>query len=180
MSSDETRLTTTTASLREAFDRSFAEAPPAATARPLDFLTFRAGGDPYAVALADVAAIHRERKIVRLPNRSPELLGIAGFRGMMAPVYDIGALLGYPATPNATWLVIARGKSPVGLAFERFEAQLRVSPDDISPDDKENGARHHLRGAVRVDQVLRPLIHVASILEAIARRAHADGLPQER
>ena len=99
---------------------------------------------------------------------------------MMAPVYDLGALLGSPRTPNATWLVIARGKSPVGLAFERFEAQLRVSPDDISSDDKENGARHHLRGAVRIHNVLRPIIHVASILEAIARRAHADGLPQER
>lgn len=179
MSWDEVRFSTTAATMREVFDQSFAGAPATAAARPHDYLAFRAGGDPYAIRLADVAALHRDRKIVRLPNRSPELIGIAGFRGMMAPVYDLGALLGYPRTSKATWLVIARGKAPVGLAFEQFEAHVRVPEENVSPEDREKTARLHVRGVVRAHHVLRPLIHVASIFEAIARRAHADGPPKE-
>ena len=61
MSADEARLSKTAASMREAFDRSFAEAPATAAARLIDFLTFVAGGDLYAITLADVAALHRDR-----------------------------------------------------------------------------------------------------------------------
>jgi len=122
-----------------------------------------------------VAALHHERKIVRLPNRGPELLGIAGFRGTMAPVYDLGAWLGYPRAPSATWLVIARGKAPSVWRSSSSEAHVRVAEESISSEDNEKSARHHVRGAVRAEQALRPIIHIASILDAIARLADADG-----
>lgn len=179
MTAERTRLVSTAARLRETFDRAFAEAPVAAADRPEDFLAVRIGGDPYAIRLADVAALHRDRKIVALPNRAPELLGIAGFRGRMAPVYDLGALLGYAQNPKPTWLVISRGKSPVGLAVEQFEAHARVPRENMFSADQEKNARHHVRGAVRIDQLLHPLIHVASVLEAIAERVNAEGPRKE-
>jgi hypothetical protein len=41
--------------------------------------------------------------------------------------------------------------------------------------------RQHVRGAVRsVNDVVRPIIHMASVLEAIARRAASDSPPKER
>jgi chemotaxis signal transduction protein len=178
VSRDEGRTMKSADAMRSEFDRAFATATAATDTQTHDFLAVRAGGDPYALRLADVAALHRDRKIVRLPNRSVELLGIAGFRGVMAPVYDLGALLGYPAS-TPTWLVITRGRSPVGLAFEEFEAHVRVTEDGMSSVDKGKGARHHVRGAVRAHNALRPLIHIASILEAIAARVQADAPSKE-
>jgi chemotaxis signal transduction protein len=175
---DEQKRSNTLAGLREAFDRSFAQAPALQTARSDEFLAVRVGGDPYAIRLSDIAALHRDRKVVSLPNRDAELLGIAGFRGMLAPVYDLAALLGYGHASAPRWLVLARGRAAVGLAFDLFEVQLRVARDNVSAEDGEQ-TRRHVRGAVRAGHVVRPLIHIASVLEAIARRVHSDGPPKE-
>jgi chemotaxis signal transduction protein len=177
MTVDERRLDKTTAALRAAFDRSFAEVPMAERARAEDFLAIRVAGDPYAIRLSDISALHRDRKIVTIPSRAPDLLGIAGFRGMMAPVYDLGSLLGYCAASTPRWLVLSRGRSPVGWAFDLFEAQMRLEPGNISSPGGEEHTRRHVRGAVHADHVVRPLIDIASLLEAIARRAHSDGPP---
>jgi purine-binding chemotaxis protein CheW len=163
------RISTTAAALRIGFDESFAAAAAPQSERLEDMLAIRVGSDPYALRLSEIAGLHCDLKIVEVPSAAAQLLGIAGLRGMMAPVYDLGALLGYPPAANPRWMVIARGAQPVGLAFETFEAHLRVSKE--SSEDGEVGGggatRRQTRGTVRAAGALRPIVHMASVMDMI-------------
>jgi chemotaxis signal transduction protein len=164
--------------LREAFDRSFAEAVGAERPEQLDFLALRIAGDPYAVRLSEIQSLHLSRKLTVAQSRVPALLGLAGFRGVLTPVYDLGQLLGYPAEPSAKWLVIARGAAPIAFAFGTFDAHLRAAQDQFSaPELGESAA---IRGAIRHGDGALPLLHLPSLVEDIAQRIKAFGSSQER
>ncbi|HEX3849359.1 MAG TPA: chemotaxis protein CheW [Polyangiaceae bacterium] len=164
--------------LCEAFDRSFAEAEEAERPEQLDFLALRVAGDPYAMRLSEIKSLHVGRKLVTTPSALPALLGMAGFRGVLTPVYDLGRLLGYPAEPSPKWLVIARSAAPVAFAFAAFEAHLRVALDRLSAP--ELGASAAIRGAIRQDTGTLPLLHLPSLVEGIAQRIKTFGSSQER
>jgi purine-binding chemotaxis protein CheW len=163
--------------LREAFDRSFAEAADVERASHLDFLAIRVAGDPYALRLSEVQSLHADRRLVSAPSRLPELLGISGFRGVLTPVYDLAPLLGYGAELSARWLVVAQSDSPIGFAFGDFDEHLRVTADRVSAPDSD--ARVAVRGGVRRGVAALPLIHLPSLVEAIAQRIKALGPSQE-
>jgi chemotaxis signal transduction protein len=155
--------------LRRLFDASFAAPAGSMSKRLEDLLAIRVGSDPYALRTSEIAGLHVGMKIVPVPSPVAELLGIAAIRGMMAPIYDLAALLRYPPAANPRWFIIARGPQPVGFAFETFESHLQVSQSSLANDDGENagsgGAGQHTRGTVRVAGALRPIIHLTSVLE---------------
>ncbi|HEY3593938.1 MAG TPA: hypothetical protein VGL13_08690, partial [Polyangiaceae bacterium] len=91
-----------------------------------------------------------------------------------------GAFLGYPPASHPTWLLLTPAPDVVALAFDAFEAHVRVSRDITLGEDQGESTRHHVRGAVRAHHALRPLIQLASVLEAIARRVLADTSPKEQ
>jgi chemotaxis signal transduction protein len=158
--------------LRDAFRNGFSRAHETQRIAYEDLLAFRIAGDPYAVRLTEVAALQADRKVVPLPSAVPELLGIAALRGAIAPVYALGPWLGYPSAPLPRWLMLTAGPDPVWLAIDHFEAQLRVERTEISGDAHFEGERAaHLRGAVRAADALRPIVQLASVLEAIAARS---------
>jgi purine-binding chemotaxis protein CheW len=171
--------------LRREFDAAFAEAARDEKAGLIDFLSIRVAGDAYAVRLADVLGLHADRKVVRVPTRTRELLGVAGFRGVIAPVYDLRVLLGYPVSAAHSteaaprWLILARGASPVALAFDRFEAQLRVEQSAVS-QSSEPEQRGPTSGAVRAENVDLSLLDLGYLLQQIIRRAKINGPTQER
>jgi len=167
------------AALRRAFDRSFADAPASVTPAFTSFLAVRIGDNPYAIELSELAGLHRDRTVVPASSPDREFLGIASVRGAMVPVYDLRALLGYPSDGIAPrWLVLSRAPSLVGLAFDLFEAYLRTPSDEV-PAPEPGAARLHVRGVVRAGDAVRPLIHVASVLEAIGARAFGNRSPKE-
>jgi chemotaxis signal transduction protein len=123
--------------------------------------------------LSEIAGLYVDVKIVPVPGPTKQMLGIVSLRGKMAPVYDLAALLHYPPAASPRWLLVAGGAQPVGFAFETFEAHLQVSQASLAVAAGEdrgegNGAsRRHVRGAVRAAEVLRPMIHVASVVELV-------------
>jgi chemotaxis signal transduction protein len=162
---------TTAATLRRHFDEAFA-APASPITEPLeDLLAIRVGSDSYALRLSEIAGLHLGVKIVPVPSPVPQLLGIAGIRGMMVPIYDLAALLRYPPEANSRWFVLARAPRPVGFAFETFESHLQVSQASLAGGNGEDsgtaGTLQHMRGTARAAGALRPIIHLASMLEMI-------------
>lgn len=155
--------------LRRAFDRGFAESPPHADVLT-DFLAIRVGTDPYAVRLDDVAGIFADRKITPLPASVSGLLGMAGLRGGVVPVYDLGGLIGYPERDvPPRWLVLIAGRS-AALAFDTFDRHLRLPPLDATVDIHADSTRLHVRGAVRDGDLLRPVLHMPSMLAVLERQ----------
>lgn len=158
----------TAAAMRQLFDSSFAAAAASMTETLEDLLAIRVGADPYALRVSEIAGLYVDAKIVPVPSPVVQLLGIVSLRGRLAPVYDLASLLHYPPASSPRWMILAGGSQPVGFAFETFEAHLQVSKASLVDEGNRGGAtRQHVRGVVRVADVLRPMIQVASVVELL-------------
>lgn len=152
--------------LRSAFDRGFAQPIELGATLNTELLAIRVGAEPCAVRLSEIAGLFVDKKITRVPGSAPALLGIAGFRGVIMPVFNLQSLLARSTAATPRWLVIAAG-APVALAFDAFEGQLRLSPDAILPRPPGAQALSYAREFVRTPLHICPVIHLPSILGAI-------------
>ena len=162
--------------LRRAFDRSFAEAPATRATELDDLLDIRVALDAYAIRLDQVTGVFADKPVTPLPSSFPELLGIAGFRGAIVPVYDLRTLLGYPRGGSQRWLILTAGETRIALAFDLFEGHTRVARSAIAEEDGGGTQRHHVREVVRTATQVRPVVHLPSILEVIRKRARQGTL----
>jgi chemotaxis signal transduction protein len=163
--------------LREAFDRSFAEPPSAPRDAWEDLLAIRCGGQPHAVRVRDIAGIAAGRTIVPAPSPLPELIGLAGFRGRVASVYDLGSLLGLGASGALHWFVLVTEPRLVALAFELLEAHVRVPRASLA--DSAAHSQPLSRQAVHVAAALRPVVDIAGLIATIEQRGAALRSPRE-
>lgn len=150
--------------LRRAFDASFAAAIGDGASRGEDVLVIAIAGRPYALRPAEIAGLFVGRAIARVPSRHPELLGLAGFRGAIVPVFDLAALLELPRASSPRWIVMA-ARSRVGLAFDAFEGHRRIGPGDIAVSNEQAGPE-----VVRDAERLIPIVRLASALARIERK----------
>jgi purine-binding chemotaxis protein CheW len=171
------------AALRRAFDQSFSAPPAAVAAAREDLLAIRAGGEAYALRLAELAGVAAGRRITPLPTAVAGLRGLVGLRGRLVPVWDLAALLGHPAPEAPRWLALVGGERSLGLAFEGFDGYLRVAREAIAPDPAApsvhggDSARERalVREVVRLDAAVRPLVHLPAVVAAIETRARQAG-----
>jgi chemotaxis signal transduction protein len=164
---------------RQSFDAAFGAAPIATAETFDDLLAVRVAGEPYALRLGEVTGLVASRKIVPLPSKRPELLGVAGNRGRLVAVYSLAVLLGYGTDSKPpSWLVLA-GSEPVGLGFGEFEGFLRVRSGDIHTRQSGDGARPHLGEVVHLGNQSRPVVDIRSTLGALAVHTGAAGSPKE-
>jgi chemotaxis signal transduction protein len=170
MSGNLSTATERVAEMRRDFDRAFAEPVHFDTAATENLLAIRMGAQSCAIRLSEITGLFADKKITRVPGGGAALLGIAGFRGALLPVYSLQALLGQsgdspgPGTPR--WLVIAAA-APAALAFEAFEGQLRVLPDAILPRQSRPEMKSYAREFVQTQNLVRPVMHLPSVLDAI-------------
>lgn len=169
---DRSRLATRAAALRSRFDLSFAEPAQLDMTPMVDLLAVRVGDDVFAIRLSEIAGLYVGKKVTRVPGGDPALLGIAGFRGTIHPVYGFATLLGHPAEVSPRWLVIAAA-APVALAFDGFERHLSVASETIRPCDANAKDQPYARDFVRIQQFVRPVLHLPSIFDAIRTQRQA-------
>ncbi|MGH7656108.1 MAG: chemotaxis protein CheW [Gemmatimonadaceae bacterium] len=158
------------AELREAFDLSFATAPVLRAEAAENLLRIRIGADRYALRLSSVSGLVTGKRISWAPSPVPELLGIAGFRGTVQPVYDLAMLLGHPRAVSPRWIVLAAPES-VGLAFEGFDGFVSVTPDSVvsRARDDTGASRLHVNAFMEFGGTY-PIVDVASLMASIARK----------
>ena len=166
--------------LRSAFDRAFSEPPGLGVASTEDVLAVLVAGDPYALRVSDLSGLVSNRKVVALPTRAPHLLGVAGVRGALVPVYALAGLLGYEATRTPSpWLALCGRQEPVARAFEQLDGFLRVPRADLHPVSGEQ-SRQHVAESVRFGGVTRRIIDMRSIRSALQIGAGAAGMAKDR
>ncbi len=166
---DAREASTSVAALREAFDSAFARSSAGQGEARVDLLAIRIAGAPHALQLAAIVGLHFGRRIAPVPSSVSTLLGLVGLRGKLVPVYDLGALLGHPATADPPWVVLVRAPAGhVGLAFEKFDSFLRLPRTALAEDSAS--ASRHIHGLVHTGDGIRPLVDVLSVVEAIARK----------
>jgi chemotaxis signal transduction protein len=159
-------------SLRRDFDRSFGEAVRVEVTQLEDLLLIRVASVGYAVRLAEISGLFAGRKVTPLPTPFPELLGIAGFRGVAIPVYDLRRLLGHAEGGTARWLVLTAGEAKLTLAFDQFDGHLRLPSAAIVRGARADGRHAYAPEVARTDEGPRQILHLPSLVNAIVERAH--------
>lgn len=154
--------------LRAAFDRSFAAPPQSGLVETEDLLAIRVGGDPYAVRLRDISGLIARRTLVAVPGGAAGLVGIAGIRGDIVPVFSLSVLLGYgeDAEPPP-WTVLCGTEQPTGLGFAEFEGYLRLARSAVHADENLHAARKYVKELATTEAEARPVIAIPQILTDI-------------
>lgn len=172
--------------LRQAFDRSFALPPSQASQEVEDLLTIRLAGDPYAIRLLDIAGMVAGREVVPVPAVTPDLLGLAGIRGGIVPVFGLATILGYgPAPGSPRWMILCGSEEPIALAFSDFEGYLRLPTSALHADENFGALRTTGQHMKYVNQVastqggVRAVISIPLIVATIRNRIGHHRLAKE-
>ena len=170
------------AELRGAFDRERA-LPFAARAveQAENLISICVSGDAYAIRTSEISGLVTDRKIVGFPTPISELLGIAAVRGVLLPVYSLAALLGYAAeTEQTRWLVLCANEEPFALAFSGLEGYMRVPLGQFYAAEQKDVARTKVKHIVRGADMVRAVVSIPLIREAIQTRCGRRGVSKER
>jgi purine-binding chemotaxis protein CheW len=158
------------AEVRGAFDGVFAQPLRQARDEEENLLAFRVGREPYAVRLDQLAGLFADRPVTPLPDAPPGLLGLAGLRGALMPVYDLRITLGQSGSGTPRWMLVAAGETPVAFAFNTLDGHLRVPvPARSGPGAAET------RDVLRTGDELRSVLDLTELIDRI--RANCAGTP---
>jgi chemotaxis signal transduction protein len=149
--------------LKREFDRSFAVSVEVAPQESVDFVGLRIAGVMYAMRTSDISGLHADTVTTPLPSPVPQLIGLAGFRGGLMPVYDLAALLGFAPGPGR-WMAVDGSRS-VALRFSEFVDHFRVEASAIVAQPS-SGTRH-VHQIVRRGQSASPIIDIPSLIESM-------------
>lgn len=152
--------------LRHEFDRAFALPQVLAREAAIDLLAVRFCANRHAIRLSEIAGLYTDKKITRVPGSNAAMIGIAGFRGTIAPVYDFASLMGYPRSQTPRCMIVTAA-DPVALAFDVFDGQLRVSSESIRPRHSDDITHSYVRDLVQYGSDLISIIDLGSLMTAI-------------
>jgi chemotaxis signal transduction protein len=159
------------AEFRQAFDLSFALPPPQAAHEVEDLLTIRVAGDPYAIRLRDIAGMVAGRRVVPVPAVTLDLLGLAGIRGGVVPVFGLASILGYGQAPGSPrWMILCGAEEPIALAFSDFEGYLRLPKSSLHADENLRATRQCVNQVASTDAGVRAVISIPLVVATIRNR----------
>jgi len=166
--------------LRTSFDEAF-ELPPRAQSRDEEtLLAIESGGTPLALRTAELLRLEARRKVVPVPAACADLLGLAGVRGKLVPVYSLASLLGLRAGGEERWLVLCGGDQSgaasadsIALAFAALSGHAQVSRGEIFAVNEDARPIVHASELVRLGGVTRALVSIPSVTRAIRDRQRA-------
>jgi len=119
--------------LARAFDAGFALPIAPEHQESIDFLVVRLGVDWYAVRVDELMGVQAKKAIQPLPDAPRHCVGLAAVRGLVAAVYDLGALLGSPSPDRLSWFLQAQADPEVAFLVPKVDRYLRVAEDRIIP-----------------------------------------------
>ena len=134
----------------------------------IELLSFRLGGEEYAVLVADVREVLKNYRLTIVPNSPDYILGVMTLRGTVLPVIDLCKRLGLAqATKDekARIVVASSADEEAGLLVDRVTGVFRVLSEEIKPvpENIEQGAEF-LRGIVRTADRLHILLDLEKVL----------------
>lgn len=112
-------------------------------ATSLEFLSFRAAGQDYALAIMQVREIRCWSQPTILPNAPSYVRGVINLRGTVLPVVDLAERLGMArsdASARCVIVVVEHGERLLGLLVDAVSDILTRSPDDLMPPPNVAGS----------------------------------------
>ncbi len=131
-------------------------------------LSFRLGGEEYAVMVDDVREVLKLRDLTVVPNTPDFILGVISLRGTMLPIVDLCKRFGITQGvrgEKSRIVVVNPDEEDVGLMVDRVTGVLKIMPEEIktTPENIEHGAEF-LRGIVRKEDKLYILLDLVKAI----------------
>ncbi len=131
-------------------------------AQEIEMLSFRLGGEEYALMVEDVKEVLKNRELTKVPNAPDYILGVTALRGPILAVIDLSKRLGLPAVTRddkSRILVVSSNDEETGIVVDRVTGVVRIHPEDIRPvpETIEQGSEY-LRGIIRKNDKLYILL----------------------
>jgi chemotaxis signal transduction protein len=161
------------------FNRSFAAARQTEIAQMVDLLAIRVGTEACALRLSAISGLYADKKITNVPGGTAALIGIAGFRGTILPVYSLRGLLGRARSvaEASRWLVVA-ADAPVAVAFEGFECHLRIAGEAVLQQEAGEPLGYAREYAHALGH-FRPIIDLPSAFSLISHIRGPEASPRK-
>jgi purine-binding chemotaxis protein CheW len=170
--------------MRRRFDAVFAAPPVGRGADVASFLALRIGGDGFAFRIQHMSGLVAARRIVPLPGSASAMLGLAGIRGLVVPVFSLSVLMGY-GSERPRWLALCAGEAgdTIALGFSDFDGYVEALASDVrAVDAVDAGEARPARRASFVRELVRGRGELRGVvdLSSVAKAAYATVSRQDR
>ena len=153
--------------LRREFDAAFSLPPRPPERDQESLLGVPVARHPYALRVHDLVRLEAAGKIVPVPGRNPSVLGLAGLRGQLVPVFSLTRLLGHPRDAQPPrWFAVHGAETPLALAIETCSGFQPIPRTDVSPVRDPALRARHVSHTARVGQAHWWIIDLESLLRS--------------
>jgi purine-binding chemotaxis protein CheW len=117
----------------------------AATDKPAareEFLTFRLGGEEYAIDILQVQEIRANESVTRIASAPEFIRGVINLRGTIVPIVDLRVKFGFDSAANAAPVVIILSISDrvIGVVVDAVTDVVNLAADQIRETPEVGGA----------------------------------------
>jgi purine-binding chemotaxis protein CheW len=101
----------------------------------LQLVTFKLGGEEYAVDILKVQEINRMVEITTVPNTPAFIEGVINLRGKVIPVISLRKKFGLEAktVDSQSRIMVVNVGATIGLVVDSVSEVLRLSADTVEP-----------------------------------------------
>ena len=158
-------------------------APAAASGAGADgvkqFISFRIGGEEYAIDIMAVREIKGWTETTSLPNQPQYILGVMNLRGTIVPVFDLRRRFGMgltEASRSHVVIIVAVLDRIVGLLVDAVSDILTIDSSEIRPvPEMERGiSANFLSGIVSINEAM---VVILALEELFSRSATEKSFP---
>ena len=144
--------------------------------RTLEVLAFRVGNQDFGVDVISVREIRGWTPATPLPHAPNFLCGVINLRGIVLPIVDLAARLGFaPAEPTARHAIVVAqlGEQVVGLLVDGVSDILTIDLTKVQPTPEvaSSVAKSFVRGVIPVDGRMISLLALNTVLPALDQHA---------
>ncbi len=142
----------------------------------LEVLAFRVGEQDFGIDVSSVREIRGWTPATPLPHAPSFLCGVINLRGIVLPIVDLSARLGFtPAEPTARHAIVVTqlDEQVVGLLVDGVSDILTIDTKEVqpTPDVASTTAKTFVRGVIPTDGRMISLLALNNVLPASGHQA---------
>jgi purine-binding chemotaxis protein CheW len=107
-----------------------------------EFLTFRLGGEEYAIDILQVQEIRANESVTRIASAPEFIRGVINLRGTIVPIVDLRVKFGFDSAANSAPVVIILSISDrvIGVVVDAVTDVVNLAADQIRETPEVGGA----------------------------------------